>query len=326
MFRQRFNEDYPEIIKASHIEKVSKAIQDGYNQYLDKLLVPSDPLGLEGLADMGKIVKKVNSPKRDPSALVSKFKEAIVDFEKLSPQYKEFFAEEAMEEHADQPGSFKAELSKRVPIIRQTVNSHQSELVEWHKRFNATKSPALLDMFTNLMDFFREYVEETTPKKLAKFNSREDFTFEAIEDDDDCRISGVVGMGIKSTVLHYQEPSLFPSRDRYSLLGFYLLSDSEHFGVPTESSEFVMFDREQQLDDGTIYSAHNFWYPYALFTLYSLRLYRWLKKDMAELGVDLDDHYRYVYTGCLLAQICNLEKVKIRTFLAHDVPRSRRFI
>jgi hypothetical protein len=229
-----------------------------------------------------------------------------------------------MEEYSDSPGSFKSELSKRMPVIQHTVKSQQSELLEWHKRFSTTPSPALLDMFTNLMDFFRQYVEETEESEFAGFDSLDSFRFQPIEDDEECRITGVIGMGIKSTSLHYQAPTFFPSRDRYSLLGLYLLSDCNYFGLPTESSEFVMYDPDQKLDDGTIYAAHNFWYPYALFALYSLRLYRVLKRDMSAFGIDLDDHYRFVYTGHFLSEVCGLEKEKIRTFLAHDVPRKRR--
>lgn len=324
MFREQFDDDFPHLIKPAHIAKVWGSIQAGYKKYFAQLLIPQDDLGLAGLADIGKTVKTTKSPEKDPAPLVEGFKEAIVAFEKVSPRYKEFFTDDAMEEYADQPGSFKAMLSKGVPVIQSTVNSHQSELLEWHKRFNATKSPALLDMFGNLMDFFHEYVSSTKNKAFAKFDELEDFKFEPIEDDEECRISGVIGMGIKSTVIFHQSPIFFPSRDRYSLLGLYLLSDCDYFGLPTKSSEFVMYNPDQRLPDGTIYSAHNFWYPYALFTLYCLRLYRELKKDMSALGTELDDHYRFVYTGHFLDQVCSLEKAKIRTFLAHDVPRQRR--
>lgn len=38
------------------------------------------------------------------------------------------------------------------------------------------------------------------------------------------------------------------------------LSDCDAFDLPSESSEFVMYDPEKQLKDGTTYGSHNYWY------------------------------------------------------------------
>jgi hypothetical protein len=318
MIRQQFDDDYAALTDPKHIKKVWDSIEAGYAKYL-KLMLSQDKLGLDKLASLGSIKKSAKTTSPVQTNLMADFKKAIEKFQGNSDSYCSFFDHESMEEFASSPGQFKPALNKGCPVIRHTLRSQAHELLDWHKKYNITKPRALLDMFTNLVDFHSDYTKTTKPAAFSKLDKPDAFKFEPIEDDEECRINGVIGMGIKSTVLYHLTPIFFPNRDRHSLLGFYILSDFDHFGLPTESSEFVMYDPEKKLKDGTIYGSHNYWYPYALFTLYSLRLYRVLKESLSKLKIELDDHYRFVYTQTFLHQVCDLEEEKIKAFVAHDV-------
>jgi hypothetical protein len=319
MIRQQYDDDIDHIIEPKHMLKVWQAIESGHDKYF-KLLLEKDPLQLKGRAALVTLKKsKKSKPGDDPASWVAAFKKAIEDFQPKADQYRTFFDPKAMDEYAHSRATFKPALGKDCPIIRHTLHSQSRELLEWRKKYNITKPAVLLDMFTALVDFHRKYAKNTKPASYAKFDKVDQFGFDPIEDDEDCRINGVIGMGIKSAVLHNLTPTFFPPRDRYSLLGFYLLTNYDAFGLPSDSSEFIMYDHDKQLPDGTNYGSHNYWYPYALFTLYSLRLYRRLKAAVAPLEVDLDDHYRFVYTMAFLHKVCDLEKDKIKTFVAYDV-------
>jgi hypothetical protein len=318
MILQQFDDDIDIITTPAHMAKVWAAIDKGYTGFLERLLKPSD-LGVGDLSGLGRVVKTTKTSKKDPSALLEHFKKALERFEKNSPSYKAFFHAEAFEEYQLSKGSFKPELGRKCPIMRHTLNSKSRELLEWRKRYNMTPSTELLDVFANVLDFAGEFIDDTDLHKFAKVEKLDAIDFDTIEDDEECRINGVVGMGIKSDVLHNLNPALFPARDRRSLLGFYLLSDQENFGLPSGSSEFIMYDPERTFKNGSIYASHSFWYPYALFTLYSLRLYRLLKRDLTPLGVALDDEFRFVYTASFLKQVTGLEEAKIKSFLARDV-------
>ena len=318
MIRQQFDDDYAAITEPKHIKKVWDSIEAGFSKYL-KILLEQDSLGLDKLAALGTVKKSAKTNAQGETKIMAEFKKALENFQGKADDYRSFFDPESMEEFASSPGQFKPALNKSCPIIRHTLRSQAHELLEWRKKYNITKPRVLFDMFTNLVDFHSDYIKATKPATFAKFDKSDAFEFEPIEDDEECRINGVIGMGIKSTVLYHLSPFLFPSRDRYSLLGFYLLTDCNHFGLPTESSEFVMYDPEKLLADGTNYGAHNYWYPYALFTLYSLRLYRVLKEALAKHQIELDDHFRFVYTQSFLHQVCDLENDKVKTFVAHDV-------
>jgi hypothetical protein len=326
MIRDKYEDDIGELFEFDHVSAVWFATEQGYRRYLPELLKPL-PVGpdLSGLADLGRIEQKKGAPKitRDPSYLEGKFRKALDVLQVDAGKYKKFFEPETIEEYRYSPGAFKGDLNRDCPIIRKTLMSKHPELLEWRKRYNSTQSATLLDMFNNLIEFHADYVAATTDEQFRIFDAVSDFEFEPIEDDEECRIEGVIGMGIKSAVVHNLTPSMFPNRNRLSLLGFYLLSGCDPFGLSSKSSEFIMYDPGKLLPDGTIYGSHNYWYPYALFALYSTRLFRVLKADLAELGVFLDDDFRFVYTTALLLEICKLETEKIRTFLARDVIKSR---
>ncbi len=51
---------------------------------------------------------------------------------------------------------------------------------------------------------------------------------------------------------------------------------------------------------------HNFWYPYGLFSLYALRLYRMLHQRFGALGIKPDAAHRYVYVVFFLDRVCHL--------------------
>jgi hypothetical protein len=318
MILQQFDDDIGIIKTPAHIAKAWAAIEAGYTQYLDRLLKPVD-LGLEDLGQLGRVVRATSASKRDPARLLAAFQKAIERYEKNASSYRDFFDAETFEEFQFSKGSFKPELGRKCPIMRHTLNSKSRELLKWRQDYNMTPSTELLDVFANVLTFAREFIDETDAAKFAGVDKLAQIDFDTIEDDEECRINGVIGMGIKSDVLHHLDPALFPARDRRSLLGFYLLSDCSHFGLPSQSSEFIMYDPERTFKNGSIYASHSFWYPYALFTLYSLRLYRLLKRDLEPLGVALDDQFRFVYTASFLKQIGALEQEKIQSFLARDV-------
>lgn len=318
MIRQQYDDDIDDIKTPDHIAKVWSTVEERYAVFLKRLL-KSVPSGTVGVPVPGHTVKTKPVSGRDPTRLVTDFEKTIARFEKSAPSYREFFERESFEEFHFSPPSFKRDLGRKCPIIRHTLNSKSKELVDWHRRFNITDAKTLLDMFNNVLGFANEFMDNTDPDDFSRADSLEEIDFETIEDDEECRIDGVVGMGIKSDVLHHLDPALFPARDRRSLLGFYLLSDCDSFQLKSRSSEFVMYDPERKSAKGASYASHNFWYSYALFTLYSLRLFRLLKRDLQPLGVGLDDGLRFVYTASFLRQVTDLEQAKIDTFLGRDV-------
>jgi hypothetical protein len=92
----------------------------------------------------------------------------------------------------------------------------------------------------------------------------------------------------------------------------------ENFGLPSGSSEFLMINDRERASNGSLIMEHNFWYPYSLFSLYALRLYRWMDGQMRAAGSGLDPHVRYVFVSQFLNEVCSEHGEHMKIMRAHD--------
>lgn len=205
-------------------------------------------------------------------------------------------------------------LVTKCPVIQKTIHSKREELHDWKIRFGKADSQELADIFANLIDFQSNYADSIDPRAYAKFDSVEDFEFGEIEEPD-YSVEGVIGMGIKSAVLYHLEPALFPRRSRLDLYALYFLAGRGTFGLPSDSSEFLMINDHIEVGNQNLKVEHNYWYPYNLFSLYEMRLFRWLTAACRKHGVALDPAYRYVYTAAFNDHICEVEKEYVQVMM-----------
>jgi hypothetical protein len=126
------------------------------------------------------------------------------------------------------------------------------------------------------------------------------------DDDENLRAEGVVGTGIKSTVLYYLHPDVFALCDTDALFALYFLSGKDSFGLPSGTNEFIMVN--DQKPDPTMIDRidRNYWYPYPVFTLYQLRLFRLFQSACSGLKVTLRPQYRYVYCNAFMKHIIGI--------------------
>ena len=59
------------------------------------------------------------------------------------------------------------------------------------------------------------------------------------------------------------------------------------FNLPSKSSEFLMVNDIAPASDGSIVMDQNYWYPYGLFSLYALRVFRWIGQRASNAGFAL---------------------------------------
>src|SRR5262249_54684973 len=130
--------------------------------------------------------------------------------------------------------------------------------------------------------------------EYAKIDDQANFDLDPLDEDETMSMTNVIGMGIKSIVLYHLDPARLPARGRNGLYGLYFLSGRVDFGLPSESSEFLMVN-DIDFEPDFMIMDQNYWYPYGLFSLYSLRVYRWLNQRAVTASVTLDPAMRYVY-------------------------------
>jgi hypothetical protein len=252
------------------------------------------------------------------SAVAQAFAAAVQEYEKTAKKYRDFFVPEAMEEFADDPGAFKSHLAKDVPIIARTLNQRRPELLEWQRDFRGARAKDLLAVFSNVLDFREEWANSQPESVFATHDDPAAFGLDPLDDDESMTLTNVIGMGIKSVVLHHLDSRIFPRRLRTDLYGLYFLSGMNDFGLASRSSEFLMINDRALASNGSMIMDHNFWYPYGLFSMYVLRIFRWLQAQVQSEGRGLDTQVRHVFVAHFLASVCAGHVEDMKTMRAHD--------
>jgi hypothetical protein len=125
-------------------------------------------------------------------------------------------------------------------------------------------------------------------------------------------------MGIKSIVLYHLDSNRLPARGRDGLYGLFFLSGRDDFGLPSKSSEFLMINDVAPASDGSIIMDQNYWYPYGLFSLYALRVFKWIGQRSSSAGYSFDHSVRYVYVQRFFEAVCAQHTDDLKTMRAHE--------
>jgi hypothetical protein len=306
-------EEFDLIREPDHIEAVTKKLKIGFAGYFECLKSEAP------ISDLARQLSgrfRVRGKPPDPADhLKTFFNGAVEQFEKDRSPYVKLFQPGHMESYRENPSTFRSRLVSKCPVIYKTLHSEREELHEWKRRFGTASSQELADIFANLIDFESSFADSVDRRAYAKFNSLDEFTFSEIEEKE-YSVEGVIGMGIKSAVVYHLEPALFPRRGRFDLYALYFLAGKEEtFQLPTKTSEFLMVNDNLEVTDKNLKMEHNFWYPYELFSLYEIRLFRWLKTECEKHGVALDPAYRYVYVAGFNDHICDIEKEAVKVMM-----------
>lgn len=298
-----------------HIQKVLNVIKSNFQGFFDKFLESQQshisPDRIDELHD--KFIVDYNGKHLvfDRSrACKELFQEAISDFEKDRGTYIDLFDQELLEEYEDDPQQFKSRALKiDTPIIRKTLqNIYAEQLDKYRAAFNRANAMDLLTMVSKLSKFSEDYVKNKYNQEI--FESivyYKDFDL-TILDTEEYTVHGVVGGGIKSTMLYKNYPEVFSSRSRLAVWALWYLVGKEKFGCEMDS-EFLMIDLKKNS------TQQNYFYPYELFEFYALQIYVLIKEAAKLLGVELNSKYRFVYVDAFLSFIA-LERIQEINFLS----------
>jgi hypothetical protein len=321
------NSDFKFVKEPDHVEKVWATIEKNIPVYFQKIIEGGDELA--ALKSNAAFKVKVAAP--DVRKKLSEiFVSGIEKYEKLAAKYRAFFDEESLQEFEDEnnPKQFKTKLSIEIPLIRKALQSKYEAMKEWQEKFAWAKAQEVYSIFINLIGFMNNYIDN---HDAADFGNYDDLTelndLFQLNEDDDYNVPGVIGMGIKSSVLHFLNQSYFLGANKNTLYGYYFLSDCEHFRLPSRTNEFVMTndlkEKNYRGSQSNNLIDQNYWYPYDLFTLYSLRTYRLLKKLCADYKYHLNDEQRFVYVNTFMAQIWDMKIEVINTMTGGDQDETR---
>ncbi len=266
-------------------------------------------------------------------------KAAIIAYVHEAGLYHSFLDADAVDEYRADPRQFCRDLQRDLPLIRTLIHARRDELEEWKIRFKlvSAKNPAeLLRVFANQARFASELKRCVDIKIYGSIDDVGALAFEEFDQgaEDDrfaysadhnrnpdghikfgkYHIAGVIGLGIITKVLWYHAPGHLPHRGWQSLVALHFLSGKKDFSLPSRTSEFLMYtplERASRIE-------HNFYYPYSLFTLYSLRIARLIEKGFAALNVPFDPAYRFVLTEDFLKHVAEQHVDETRDWIQQD--------
>jgi hypothetical protein len=309
VFRSTHEQEHDVVISEGHISKVWPVIESKFEHYFSRFVESCQPATSPtnlALKLGGKFKIKVVGHAHPGHGLDAAFRSAVDCYEREAGPYRNFFAEEMLQEYEELNAiEFKRALMKRqnCPIVANCVSSQREEMHEWQRKFAARDPRELRGVFRELFIAQADYSSVTDPKDFAQSDSWENLKLDWFDDDENLRAEGVVGTNIKSTVLYYLKPDMFPLCDADALFALYFLSGQGTFGLTSDSSEFVMINDQKSNSHFIDRMDRNYWYPYPLFALYQLRLYRLLEAACAKIKVELDPKFRFVYSRNLMQHI-----------------------
>lgn len=313
------NPEYNVIKSAEHISGVLSAMDSNFDKFWNSMVKRHSGIDALSSALSDKFKVKVKKGGNDSETVRNLFCESIKSFQKDSQPYVDAFTMNKLQSYQDyDPSGFKGFINKECPVIKNCLKSRRDTLKDWQIKYKMKSGQELLDTFGNILDFSKDYVERNQESSFSVLTDYNQFQVENLDDDGDYRIEGVIGSGIKSTVLFHLYPRVFPQLSRLTMYGMYFLSGSKDFGLKSKTSEFLMINDNYNNHDHNIKMDHNYWYPYGLVILYMMNIYRKIKEKSDALSVPVDEHYRFVYVNTFFREVWECHSQHIATMMCTD--------
>ena len=283
------------------LKDVKKLIEDGFPAYWEKLF--HRVVDYEVIADNGfKVITKA-----DPKD-IHNLKRTIKRWEKEVRNYRDYIREildlslfDRTNPEAYSPPEFKDDIfANELWTVSGALKSPDPDLKLYKIHFYATTPMDVFVVVENILTNCHDYMEDISPNiKLNMMNQIDQLKMDFL-DEDSMLLTGVIGLGIRSEMLHRLYPSHFAIMTRRSLWGmFYLCNEAEEFVVDEEN------------DIGRQRTSSNWEYDYVRFCFLNNFIANLVETILGKSGIKMDQSIRFGYVNMFLNEIFAMHRKQI---------------
>lgn len=282
------------------ISEMKNILEEAFEEYWIRIFNIVD----ETIVNGKKIKKNNDAEILNLKCVIPKWENTIIGYcDQLKPSFDlELFSEENDEryEYQEFKDNIFAEELWTVKSALKNAN-YDPELQQYKDQFLKTTA---FDIFITVRDILRKtelYIKnEALNVNYNKINSIEQFKVDYLNQDN-MLLAGVIGLGIRSEMLHRLYPGNFPIMTRRSLWGMYFLSK--------EAEEFIT---DEKSNDGKKQrTSHNWEYEYDRFLYYNNFIANLLDHKLTKHGIKMKQNLRFGYVNIFLDNISKIHKSQI---------------
>jgi hypothetical protein len=262
---------------------IQRKIEQNFPSYWTKLY---------GIIEPGSIISNSIKISKNNSEDIKKLKEKVADWEKEIKVYSEKLKTVFSEIDSMSADELKNEIMpEELWTVGAALDSFDNELWLFKHHYQEMASFKVKETVGNIIRAMKDYtgilpasVKSGTIKKIESLGL-------GILRSDQTLLSGVIGKGIRSEILHKLEPAYFPLMTRRSIWALFFFSD--------QAEEFIV----DQTKDGKFRTVHNWDYRYDYFTYYNHIIFELMKKGLAKHKIILQPEFKYGYVNLFLVDI-----------------------
>lgn len=280
---------------------VKKLMEENFNPYWTRIFNVVDDLetgnGIKIRKDNKEDLKKLQKVVRGWEEEIDKYHQIIEDAFNL-----ELFYHENEDKYDNQ--EFKDDIfAEKLWTVKSALKNanYDREMIRYRDSFKATTASDIFVVVKNILEASDDYIKNKIPNiNYNRIKEIEQLHLEYLNDES-MYLTGVIGYGIRSELLHRLYPGSFAIMTRRSLWGMFYLTD--------EADEFVV--DEKNMEGTKSRTSHNWTYEYDRFIYYNNFLGNLLEEKFKKYKISFKPNNRFGYINMFLNEIYGLNKRKI---------------
>lgn len=240
---------------------------------------------------LGNLVIKKEIKKEEITNLKSKIKAIEEEVSEYCSEFFENFNDDTLDDLEEDLSSFKNEIfAEKLWTVRSALHDVSNPELDRYRESFDNATPREIFIHTRaVLDATKIYLKENFPKiDLSKVSDVHDLNLDYL-DDEKMFMTGVIGYGIRSELLHRMYPSAFAIMTRRTLWAMFFL---------TNQNEFIIDENR----NGQSRTSHYWNYEYDRFCYYNNFLTNMFDVYLKRYKITIKPELRFGYINLMLVE------------------------